>query len=116
MRPRFQADADLNQKILAGLLRRQPDVSFLTAAQGAIVGLPDPAVLARATSSDRVLVSHDFGTMPRHFESLLLSSSSAGLILLPQSLDIGTAIENLLLIWELTEHSEWRNRKIYLPL
>jgi hypothetical protein len=33
-----------------------------------------------------------------------------------QSLDIGTAIEELLLIWPASESSEWENRLEWLPL
>jgi len=46
MRPRFQADADLNQKIVFGLRRREPLVDFLDARQGGLIGLPDHEVLS----------------------------------------------------------------------
>ena len=59
MRPRFQADADFNQKIVAGLLRRERVVDFCSALEGAILGLPDPDVLHAAADSARVLVTHD---------------------------------------------------------
>lgn len=45
MRPRFQADADLNQKIVAGLRRREPTIDFRTAREGGLIGRPDPEVL-----------------------------------------------------------------------
>ena len=41
---------------------------------------------------------------------------SAGVFLVPQSFDIGTAIEELLLIWLASEASEWENRLEWLPL
>ena len=37
----------------------------------------DLAVLALAAKQQRVLVSHDVGTMPRHFQSFRLLSTSA---------------------------------------
>ena len=41
MKPRFLADADLNQKIVLGLLRREPSIDIHTASQGDIIGRPD---------------------------------------------------------------------------
>jgi len=40
----------------------------------------------------------------------------AGVFLVPQSLDVGTAIDELLLIWLASEASEWENRLVWLPL
>ena len=48
MRPRFQADADFNHKIVVGLRRREPSVDFLGAHEGGVVGVPDADVLSTA--------------------------------------------------------------------
>ena len=47
-----------------GELRRKPTMDFLSANQARRV--PDPMVLAFAAKEGRILVSHDFQTMPRH--------------------------------------------------
>ena len=39
MRPRFQADADFNHRIVVGLRRREPSVDFLSAHEIGIVGV-----------------------------------------------------------------------------
>ena len=57
MRPRFQADADLNHKIVVGLRRREPSVDLLGAHEGGVVGEPDSDVLRVAAESGRILVS-----------------------------------------------------------
>jgi len=45
----------------------------------------DPKVLALAAEQDRILVSHDFKTMPRHFGDFLQArGSSPGVLLVPQ--------------------------------
>ena len=116
MRPRFQADADFNQKIVAGLRRREPTVDFLGAAEGHVVGKPDPEVLRIASDTARILVSHDRNTMPGHLAKFIGSSSSPGLIIVSQELDIGAAIEDLLLVWSTTDASEWVNRIGYVPI
>jgi|GEM_PF-2185003 2-hydroxychromene-2-carboxylate isomerase len=45
---RFQADADLNRNIVAGVLRRGPAIDFQTAIAAKLEGLPDRDVLAIA--------------------------------------------------------------------
>jgi hypothetical protein len=116
MRPRFQADADLNQKIVLGLRRREPAVDFQDAHAGDAIGIPDPDVLHRAATLDRIPISHDRKTMPMHCRRFLNHRSGPGLIIVPQDLDIGTAIDDLLLIWATTEAEEWRDKVGYLPL
>ena len=117
MNVRFLADADLNKAIVSGVLRREPTVHFLTAHAAGLRRMKDPEVLALAAEQQRVLVSHDVGTMPAHFREFRKTGKhSAGVLLVPQSLDVGTAIEELLLIWLASEASEWENRLEWLPL
>jgi len=110
MKPRFLADADFNQKIVRGLLRREPTIDFQTASQGDAIGRPDPEVLAIAARENRILISHDRGTMPAHFTRFRATKSSPGLIIVSQEIDMGTAIEDLLLIWAASTHEEWRDK------
>jgi Domain of unknown function (DUF5615) len=113
---RFLADADLNKAILNGLLRREPSVDFLEAHAARLHGKKDPEVLALAAGDRRVLVSHDVGTMPSHFRAFRDGGRwSAGVFPVPQTLDVGTAIEELLLVWLASEASEWENRLDWLP-
>lgn len=79
--------------------------------------LKDPEVLALAAETHRVLVSHDVGTMPVHFRARRdAGKRTPGVFLIPQGLDIGTAIEELLLIWLVSEASEWEGRLERRPL
>jgi Domain of unknown function (DUF5615) len=114
---RFLADADLNRAIVSGVLRREPSLDFLTAQTAGLRGMNDPEVLALAAERQRVLVSHDVGTMPAHFRAFRNAGiHSPGVFLLPQSLDVGAAIDDLLLIWLASEASEWEDRLVWLPL
>lgn len=99
MKVRFLADADLNKAIVSGVLRREPFIDFLTAHAAGLRKMKDPEVLALAAGQQRVLVSHNVGTMPAHFRAFRNSGKhSAGVFLVPQMLEVGTAIEELLLI------------------
>jgi hypothetical protein len=116
MRPRFQADADFNHKIRSGLRRHEPAVDFLEADEEAVAGSPDPRVLEIAANASRILVSHDRKTMPAHFVRFRERRSSPGLIIVAQDLDIGAAIDDLLLIWAATEAEDWIDRIGFIPL
>ncbi len=117
MKVRFLADADLNKAIITGVVRREPSVDFLTAEAAGLRSLKDPQVLDLAAGQQRVLVTHDVGTMPAHFREFSLAGKhSAGVVFVPQGLDIGDAIEELVLIWMASDASEWENRLAWLPL
>lgn len=100
MRIRFQADADLNQSIVVGLLRRLPEVD----------------VLALAARDGRVLVTHDKSTMPTHFGEFIRTRQSPGVVVVLQSMPVGTVLDELTLIWGASQASEWANRIAFLPL
>lgn len=114
---RFLADADLNEGIVAGCLRREPEMDFLSANDADLEGVPDPEVLALAAAQDRILVSHDFQTMPRRFGDFLQAgNSSPGVLVVPQRLPVRDAIEELVLIWAASNAEEWQNRILRIPL
>lgn len=113
---RFQADADLNQAIVAGVLRRNPSIDFQTANASNLFGLTDLEVLLVASQEGRIIVSHDQRTMPSHFAEFIVTQTSTGLIIVVQSMPIIIAIDNLLKIWESSESEDWINRIAYLPL
>ena len=69
MKLRFQADNDLDQRIVSAVGRLATEVDFRTAfAAGLHVRVADPDVLAIAADDGRVLVTHDRRTMPGHLD------------------------------------------------
>ncbi len=116
MKPRFQADADFNQKVIAGLRRREPTLDFQTAHQGEIIGRPDAEVLLVAARAGRILVSHDRRSMPGHFARFIENQSSPGLIVVSQEIDIAAAIDDLLLIWAASASEEWQDKIGFVPI
>jgi len=69
-----------------------------------------------SAETGRILVSHDRKTMPVHFARFTEHSSSPGVIIVGQDLDVGAAIEDLLLIWAATEAEEWIDHLGYIPV
>ena len=116
MRPKFIADGDFNERIIEGLLLREPSIDFLTASQGGTRGLKDPDVLAVAAGHDRVLVSHDKKTMVGHFMRFISNQASPGLLIVRQSIPIGQAIEEILLLWLTSERSHFRDQVKFVTL
>jgi Domain of unknown function (DUF5615) len=112
---KFQADEDFNERIVRGLRRRESAVDFQSASAGRLLRQPDQQVLALAAVGDRVLVSHDRKSMLLHFAYFIASQTSPGLIIVPQDLDIGIAIEQLLTVWSVYEADELINQQLFLP-
>ena len=91
MRVRFQADADLDGRILSGLRRAAPEIDIRTATDAGLAGLSDPEVLQIATDSGRILVSQDRSTMPTHFARHWASTSGPGVVLLREAIPIANS-------------------------
>jgi len=112
---RFQADADLNEDIVTGILRREPAVDFQTATAAGLRLLSDLDVLTLAARQGRVLVSHDRRTMPRAFAGFVNSNISPGLLIVSQKTDLLIAIDELLLVWSASQAEEWTNQLCTIP-
>jgi predicted nuclease of predicted toxin-antitoxin system len=95
----LQADANLKAAIVHGVRRHGPrEIDFKRAEAVPLTGVKDPEVLAIAAREERVLVSHDQRTLPRHLRDFTRHSRSPGVILVPKDMGIGLAIERILLI------------------
>ncbi len=116
MKIRFQADADLNEDIVFGVIRQEPSIDFQTAEEAGLRGLPDPLVLQQAADVGRILVTHDRRTMPYHFGAFISNNHSPGVFIIAQNVSIHRAIEELLTIWSASESEEWVDRIVDLPL
>jgi hypothetical protein len=111
---RFQADQDLNQDLVKGVQRKDRSISGALSTQNCAVC---PMLRSRDRSKGhRVLVSHDFQTMPGAFARFVERNSSPGVLVVPQGMPIGAAVEILFMIWVASDASEWSNRICRLPL
>ena len=116
MRVRFQADADLDGRILRGLRRAAREIDIRTAAEAGLEGLSDLDVLRLSADSGRILVSQDRRTMPAYFARYTAATPSPGVVLLRAAIPIATAVEELVLIWSASEAEEWIDRLVWIPL
>ncbi|MBW4634247.1 MAG: DUF5615 family PIN-like protein [Iphinoe sp. HA4291-MV1] len=112
---RFQADADFNQNIVTGVLRRELTINFQTALTAGLEGVQDKEVLAIAAKEGRILVSHDRRTMPLFFAEYISTQTSSGVLIVSQDVSIQEAINTLILIWAASNAEEWINRIAFVP-
>jgi len=114
---RFQADNDLNRLIVAATFRREPSLDFQTAQTAHLDFLGDEAVLERAASEGRILVTHDKRTMPRHFASFLARGniSPGVLLVIPQDAPLRLVVNELVLIWADDRREDWQNAITVIP-
>jgi hypothetical protein len=113
---RYQADADLNQAIVTGVLRREPTIDFQTAAAAELQGWSDLEVLELAAQQGCILVTHDRKTMPSQFAEFIESYQSAGVLIVSKKIAIEIVIEELILIWSVSSAEEWINGIAKVPL
>ncbi|HLC16950.1 MAG TPA: hypothetical protein VJL89_12070, partial [Thermodesulfovibrionia bacterium] len=79
-------------------------------------GVKDFDVLTIASKQNRVLVTHDYHTMPRYFGIFITTKQSSGVIIVSQKMPITQVVDELIMIWLLSEADEWVNRIVMLPL
>jgi hypothetical protein len=85
----------------------------LTVAE--VAGRDDETLLAWATKNDRVVLTHDLATMVPALQ-LQGQCTFTAIVLVPDSLTIGQVIEEILLLDQCSEESDWTAGVIYLPL
>ena len=114
---KFITDEDFDNRILRGLLRRQSNLDIIRVQDTELASADDVMILEWASQEGRVLLTHDVNTMTHHAnERVIAEKPMAGVIIVPQSLSIGAAIEDILIISEYSSAEEWRDQIQYLPL
>lgn len=115
MKLTFQADANIDPDIGKGLRRREAAIDFQSASGVLPDGTDDPGVLHIAADTGRTLVTGDLRTMQVHFSEFAAKGESPGVLLVPSSRSIGSAIEGLLFIWLNWSRDDLRNQIWWLP-
>lgn len=114
---RLLIDENLDQRILRGLKLEIPGIDYILVQETTVKGLRDPLVLAWAAENQRVLVTHDVNTIPRYWdERVRASQPMPGVIVIPENLAVGKAIEELATLIECCELEELNSQVKYLPI
>lgn len=91
VKPRLQTDNHPNNAIVRAVVRRAPSEDFRSGQSAKLNHLPNPAVLRHAAHPARILVSHDFPTMPEHFRDITHQHPIPSAFLIPQDPPISLA-------------------------
>ncbi len=114
---RLLTDEDFNGRIVRGLRRRVPELDLVRVQDTVVSEAPDPAVLEWAATEDRVLLTHDVSTMTAFaYQRVQEGKPLPGVVEVPQSMPIGQAIEDILLLAGASVPGEYEGQVVYLPL
>lgn len=117
MSVRLVTDEQIARKLLVGLRRIVEDVDVVRVQDVGLRTFDDPTILAWAADAGRVLVTQDIRTMPDFAHQRVAARlPMPGIFVLPTMMPIGAAIDELALIVEASDPSEWVDRVVYLPL
>ncbi len=113
----FLADENLNNKIVRGLVYRNPEIDIVTVRDIGMSGADDPSIMKWAFENSRLLITHDVKTIPAFaYENLEIGLPVPGILLVNYKALIGSVIDDLELIAECSDISEWVGQIHYLPL
>ena len=114
---RLLIDENLDQRILRGLKLQFPHLEYIVVQEAGLKGLKDPPLLAWAAEHQRILVTHDVNTIPKYaYERIQGGAPMPGVIVIPEDLAIGKAIEELAILVGCGEAEELENQVKYLPI
>lgn len=114
---RLLSDENFNGDIVRGLFLRQPDLDLLRVQDVGLREADDPTILNWATQNDRIVLSHDRATMPDlAYEQFSDKEQMSGLFIINDRMPVRQAIDELLVLVNCSEQSEWKGVVLYLPL
>ena len=113
----FVVDEDFDNDILRGVLRKLPALDIVRVQDVGLSGVEDPIVLEWAAQHRRIMLTHDVSTMTAHaLERIRTGLAMPGLFAVSQSLLIGKAIDEIVILAECSIDGEWEGQVRYLPL
>jgi hypothetical protein len=113
----FLIDHNFNEHIIAGLADRSDNADIVQARFVGLAGADDRALLAWAAENGRIVLSHDVNTLVGYaYERVSGGQSMPGALEVPQTMPVGRAIEDLVLIAECGEPEDFDLQVRYRPL
>jgi len=111
------ADENFKAQIQTGLRRHLPAIDLVSVQDLDIRSVDDSDLLERAALEKRVLLTHDVNTVPRFaFERLNVGKPMPGVVVVPDQMAIGMAIEELVVLVELGTDQDVDLQVLHLPL
>ncbi len=116
-RLRFLADEDFNAGIVRGVLIREPSFDVVGVYDVGLGQAQDRDILEWAAREDRVVLTHDENTMTAQaYARLKADLPLPGVVVIRQSITVGVAIGELLLLLGAGTPDDVRNKVLFFPL
>lgn len=115
----FLFDENVPLVIPSQLNQKEPAIQVYTVGDGLAPdkGTPDPEILIWIETHECFLVTNNRASMPSHLhDHLALQRHIPGIIQLPKRLNIRAVLEDLMVIFLVSEPDEFRDQILYLPL
>ena len=114
---RFLADEDFDNRILRAFRRTAPSLDWIRVQDIGLSGCDDEQILRFAAENERVVLTRDVSTMTAAaYRRVAQIEPMPGLIVVPQRIAIGQAVEELIFLAKEPETDEWKGQVLYLPL
>jgi predicted nuclease of predicted toxin-antitoxin system len=114
---KFLADENFNNIMLAALLRRRPNIDIVRVQDIGLMGAEDPAILEEAASSNRILLTHDFSTMPGFaWQRVATGVPMPGVLLVREDAEVPSIVEDILIFEDCGGPEDLKDQVRYLPL
>lgn len=114
---KWLSDENFHGDIVRGLFLRQPNLDLVRIQDISLRAVDDPAILDWAAANDRIVLTHDRATMPNFaYERLARGEEMSGLFVVHDRMPIRQVIDELLLLIDCSQQSEWKGIVLYLPL
>jgi hypothetical protein len=113
---RFAADENFNNLLLKRLQRDIPSIDILRIQDSPVAEASDDVILEWAAQENRILLTHDLKTIPdfaynRIAKGLVMPGVFAISGFAPHNL----VVNDIILIFGVSEAKEWENRVEYIP-
>lgn len=118
MKIKFLLDENLSPRLKIAVLRLNPEIDILRIGDPSTpaLGTLDPEVLQYLGLSQRLLVTDNRASMPKHLEEHWQNNQQIwGLFWISSTTTIGKIAEELIMIWETSEAEEWINVVDWIP-
>ena len=111
------SDENFHGDIVRGLFLREPNLDLVRIQDIGLRAVGDPAILDWAAANNRIVLTHDRATMPNFaYERLTRGEEMSGLFVVNDRMPIRQVIDELLLLVDCSQQSEWKGIVLYLPL
>ncbi len=112
----FLADENFSHRIIRGVRLRIKELDLVTAQKAGKSGTRDPELLEWAADQNRILLTHDRQTIPKHaYDRIRAHLKMPGIIVVSTNLPVGEAIEVVSMYIEYGEMNDFDHQVIFLP-